>query len=366
MAKPHNNSSRVLRDRILAIIWAQWNRLGLNGTGESNHYSVDIESALIAAAFGSRLDGRLFEGVRAWLNRYGALVNGERMATLTRDANDEWSARFLGALFEGIDPVQWKGVIKRCASSRSPSWKRTPLLIRSANKGWRDKDPIWEKWGIIADRTSPRPKMQDHNTVLRHNALMRYRALYGTIVRADVFYLLSVHHHSRTTRGWNLPTTVNLAHLLHCHPSTIHRIQKELERGGFIEPLDASRKRRSSTGAWPLRDLPLLPTEEGDDLGIVDWVGINSLLHDTFTLAAELETNPDEAIAKVSLQDFQTRNFPLLIDHGVVIPKASGVALGPLGTHSLDELVGIITKALASFVQIIGCRAISNDVIEKA
>ncbi|MBI2340293.1 MAG: hypothetical protein HYU99_08020, partial [Deltaproteobacteria bacterium] len=142
MVKLQKKYNQILFLHIGDIIRAQWNRIGFNGTGGVNHYSVDIESALMVSGYGARLNGRLYEGIWGWLKRYGSLVNAERLSTLIRDANDEWASRFLGGLLEKIDSLQWRGVIEKCKKSRSTSWKETPLLIHAPAGKWRVRDSV--------------------------------------------------------------------------------------------------------------------------------------------------------------------------------------------------------------------------------
>ena len=357
MARPQKRFNPILSELIRNIVWAQWNRMGLNGTGGINRYSVDIESALIASGYGSRLDGRLYEGVWAWLQRYGSLVNAERLAILISQRNDEWIARFLGALLENVDSSQWKRVIQRCKKLCSQSWEETPLLINAVRGRWRDKDIVMSKWGILYDRLTPSQKMQDHGAILCHNLLMRYRYLYGTVIRADVIYLLSASHHSRLKREIDCLTSVRLADRLCCHLSTIHRIQKDFEKGGFIESVGEVKKKRSLMSTWLVKDLSFLQRHQDYDFGMIDWIKINALLSALFKLNVELEVNQNEAILKTRIQEFQTDYFPVLMDHEVSVTRAYGMALGPLEEYSMGDFFKTITEALLMFYRMMCCIA---------
>lgn len=334
------------------LIWAQWNRIGLNGTGGINRYSVDIESALIAAAYGSRLDGRLYEGVWAWLERYGVLVNAERLSTLICQQNDEWVARFLGALLQKINPSQWKGVINQCKKLCSQSWEKTPLLIHSTQKRWRSGDPVMLQWGIIYDLLSPGQKMKDHAMILRCNSLIRYRYLFGAMIRADVIYLLSISHKCQQKRELDFLTSVRLAERLSCYLSTIHRIQKDLENGGFIQSVEAARKNRSLT-TWLVQDMQFLERGTDYDLGAIHWIKMNALLFALLKLTMDFETIQNETILKVHIQEFQIEYFPTLMDHKAHVPTPYGTAMGPLEKYSVNQLVDMITQPLVSFYRIL-------------
>lgn len=342
---------RLVRD----LVWAQWNRLGLNGTGGMNRYSVDIEASLIAAGYGSRLDGRLYEGVWSWIKLYGNIVNKERLATLILKRGDEWIARFLGALLENTEPIQWKGVIKQCRDMCSASWKETPLSTNAVTESWHDKDSIMLKWGIDCARLTPKQKMLEHNIILQNNTLMRYRYLYGAIIRADVMYLLAVSHNCLNKRDIDLLTSVRLAERLCCHPSTIHRIQKDLEAGGFIEPISSLKKDRSLISTWIVKDAQFIKGNENYDVGMIDWVKINLFIDALLKLGDELEAEENEAILKARIQAFQDSYFPILfIDHGIEAQGAYGTRLGPLEKFSIDQLFEMVEAATRSFYRTIG------------
>ena len=355
MVKLQKKYNQILFLHIGDIIRAQWNRIGFNGTGGVNHYSVDIESALMVSGYGARLNGRLYEGIWGWLKRYGSLVNAERLSTLIRDANDEWASRFLGGLLEKIDSLQWRGVIEKCKKSRSTSWKETPLLIHAPAGKWRVRDSVLSKWGILYDRLEPSHKLQDHHLILSKNPLMRYRYAYGAVIRADILYLLSVAHHCPTKREIDFLTSVRLAERLSCHLSTIHRIEKDFEEGGLIEPIGEIKKKRALMTTWIAKDVPFPKVHPDYDLGMIDWIQINRLLTGLFHLILKLEMNPNEIIAKAALQQFQIDYFPVLADHSIPLAPPYGTALGALEKYSVEELAGIIVHALLTFHRII-CR----------
>lgn len=351
----HAHYSDPLLPLVRNIIWAQWNRLGLNGTGGINRYSVDIESALIAASIGARLDGRLYEGVWTWLQHYGAIVNAERLATLIGELKSEWAARFLGSLLELCDAAQWKGVMKKCKSLCRPSWQTAPLLLQVMKRDWRTPDPILAKWGIQYDALVPQQKLQAHETTVHTNGLIQYRYLYGTVLRADVLYLLSISHQSGSKRESDFLTSVRLADRLHCHLSTIHRIQKDLEDGGFIEAVDTIKARRAAMTTWRTTAIPFLPRDPRYDLGLIHWRMVNRHLVDLFRLVIELRSQPNEMVAKARLQQFQADAFPLFHDHAVPVPTPHGAGLRPLKTYSSETLIGMLHQTLTAFYRILCC-----------
>lgn len=331
------------------LIWAQWNRLGLNGTGGMNRYSVDIEASLIAGGYGSRLDGRLYEGIWSWLKLYSNIVNKERLATLILNRSNEWIARFFGALLENIDATIWKGVIKQCKNMCSSSWKETPLSINTISDTWHEKDPTMLKWGIRGHSLVPKQKMQEHDIILRNNTLMRYRYLYGTVTRADIMYLLSVSRNCQNKREIDFLTSVRLAKHLCCHLSTIHRIQKDLEAGGVLQPANLRRK-NPSINTWVVKEPQFIKSSKDYDIGIIDWMKINLFIDALLKLGDELDITDNETILKSHIQAFQHDYFSVIfVDHYMDAPWAYGMGLGPLEKYSVNQLFVMIEETIQLF-----------------
>lgn len=312
------------------IIWAQWNRLGLNGTGGINHYSVDIESSIVAASNIALLDGRLHEGLWSWVKHYGHIINAERLSTIISSKNNEQIAHFFISLLSNIDETKWNGVIKRCTKLLSTSSKRNIPLIHT----------------VLKD------KLQNPDMVLQNNAIVRYRLLYGTVMRADVLYLLSISHKTKTKREIDFLTSARLASYLGCQVSTIHRIQKDLEHGDFIYP-PRNFERNQAIITWRAKELDFLKIAEGYELGIIDWIRINSLLSAAIDLADQLEICENKLILKSHIVEFQKKYFPILCDHDVPMLTEYGNSLGPLEKYSVNELANIIVSGLSTFYDII-------------
>ncbi len=357
------NYSKQLIKIVLDLVWAQWNRLGLIGSVGANKYSTDIEAALLIFAHAVRYDARLYDGVWGWLNHYEDTVNNERLSTLIRKEESEWAARFLGAFFEKRSSSQWKTVIKQCRKMCSSSWKKLPLFAELQIGGELEKDSIFSKWGILYHASSPREKLQDQVQILKNNAQLRYRYLYGKNIRADILYLLSVSHNVKSKRELDFLTSVRLANMLLCNASTIHRIQGDLEKGGLLRShKDLAYNPFITT--WTIRDFEFLHAESDYDCAIVRWIGkitekrplgINNMLQAAMELAFSLQKIQNEAICKSRIIEFQDEFFPILNDHQVPVLCPYGAALVPLENHSVEQLISDIVDRLQLFYFMLCC-----------
>lgn len=308
------------------IIWAQWNRLGLMGTGGSNRYSTDIEASLLLATLTMRGDTRLLEGIYSWLKRYENIVNGERLTTLIRHRNDEETTKFLGGLFESGQFRTLRTVVKACKK-----------LCPSGRK---------------AQQLTPRSKLQDPQQILKNNGGMRYRYLYGTSLRADIIYLLSVSHHCKNKRDVDYLTTVRLADVhLGCNYSTVYRIQKDLEEGGILVPQHQLKNQYIVT--WQVKESSIFLKQTRPEAGLIRWLTINDLFFSLFYLIEELKKISDETVARYKINQFHSEIFPALIDHGVKVPWPYGSDLAPLKEHRLEDLAKKTTQSLRAFYDLI-------------
>lgn len=344
---------------ILGLVWAQWNRLGLIGSVGTNKYSTDIEAAILIFAHAVQWDGRLYDGVWGWLGRYENIVNGERLTTLIRDENSEWVARFLGAFFEKTVSTRWKGVIKQCKKvieehekMQSPPWDNTPLAITSPTKEWVDKDPTFLKWGILCHQMLPREKLQDHAHILQANTHLRYRYLYGSIVRADVIYLLSVSDKCKIKKESDFLHSARLAYQIHCNPSTIHYIQKDFEEGGLLYS-NNDLAQNSHMMTWKIRDYTFFKADPDYDCGIIYWVDVNSILKAALELVLDLQKLQNDTIRKSRIVAFQDAYFPVLDDHECPVLAPYGSTLTPLENYTVEQLTMMIIERLQLFYNIV-------------
>lgn len=297
--KKYSNTWRTL---VSDICWAQWNRLGLLGTGASNAYSTDIESALLLAAHLFQSDNRLLSGIQDWLRRYEGIVNSERLSTLLRRSKSDFLARVIGGLME--------------TTAKNP----------------------------------PRSKLKDHDQILQDNVNMRYRYLFGPSIRADVMYLLTVSHACERKHDVDFLTAVRIAKChLGCNYSTIKRIQWSLEEGNVLTPQRELRNQGIVT--WKVSDPSVLLNTKKRDKGLIRWIEVNDLLFATLQLATTLETMTDDTLTRFTINKFHETWFPTLDDHTIPVPTPYGNGLLPLQDHTTAELADMTTRALTSLLE---------------
>lgn len=338
------NWTLIIRD----ISWAVWNRLGLMGTGGENLYSIDIEAALLLGAVVMRQDARLYEGIYSWIKRYENIINGERLATLIRRENNETIARIFGGLLESGQFTTLNASLKACEKMCSTDWKIESLFVSNRQLVQRKPSVGWKNWGFLAEEIEPRKKIEDHEQIIKNNAGIRYRCIYGVSLRADILYLLSISNNLKKKTGVDHLTTANLAGAhLGCDRSTVYRIQKDLEEGGILKPQKELKNQYIVT--WAVKDPSCFLKTMKQDVGIIRWIVIKEIFFNLFRLIDELENVSDESIAKYRISNFHSETFPNLADHGIEVPSPYGGGLGPLKNYRLDDLADMTTQALRAF-----------------
>lgn len=329
---------------VCDISWAQWNRLGVMGSGPVNQYSTDIEAALLLAAVAVQWDLRLYAGVCAWLNDYSEVINSERLTMLIRRSKNEWIARFLGGILEGESNPALRAVVQQCRKLCSSKWKPRPLRADAQIASWRANEPHMNEWGILVEDVKLGGKIHDHDYVLRLNLNMRYRRLFGNTTRADVLYLLSVSHHCQHKREADYLTAVRLSARLGCHYTTVYRIQKDLEEGGLLVPQRQLRNQYVVT--WRVQDEMLLLKSNFGDRGLVDWLAVNDVLLKVIELQDVLQTQTDEHRVNFDVNTYYESILPILLDQDIKVPASYGQIGKPLNERSPKEMLQMVSDAL--------------------
>lgn len=333
---------------VREICWAQWNRLGLLGTGPSNRYSTDIESALLLSAHTLRHDGRLLEGIRGWLLRYEDIINVERLSTLIRHYKNETLARVIGGLIDIPSLKSMTSCIHTCRKLCSNEWEPAALLLNTPQPSWKTIDKTWQAWGFFTETIASSSKIKDHDQVLRDNTNIQYRYLYGASIRADVIYLLSVSQASTRKNDVDFLTAIRLSEgHLGCNYSTIKRIQWTLEEGQFLVPQRELRNRGIVT--WLANNNTIFLKSKTPDKGLIRWIKINELLFAVLQLRESIVTLSED-IALFTVNAFQEEWFPTLEDHNIPVQLPYGKNLFPLKETTADNLCIMTTLALKSLL----------------
>jgi hypothetical protein len=333
---------------VREICWAQWNRLGLLGTGPSNLYSTDIESALLLSAHILRHDGRLLHGVRSWLLRYEDVINVERLSTLIRHYKNETLARVIGGLIDSPSLKSMTSCVRTCRKLCSKEWAPIPLLLNTPQSSWKTLDKTWQSWGFFSETIESSSKIKDHDQVLRDNTNIQYRYLYGTSARADILYLLSISETCRNKSDIDFLTAIRLSEChLGCNYSTIKRIQWALEEGNFLVPQRKLRNRGIVT--WVATDKSIFLKTKTPDKGLIRWLPINDLLFSILNLRG-LIVSSSEDIFRFAVNEFHEKWFPILEDHTVSVPVPYGKNLFPLKERTAADLCMMTTVALKAFL----------------
>lgn len=307
------------------ISWAQWNRFGLLGTGVSNTYSTDLECALLLAAYTTRRQGRLWDGIYSWLQEYRELVNRERLANLLKQFRDPWLFRCMGALFEKLEHAYWKGIVLLCNQNFSPKANSfEPFLQGVSTTKWVQDDPVFKKWNLLKAEAIPRKKLQPLSQIMARNALFRYRFLMTLTARPDILYLLSISHHLKTRKETDVVTNDRCTQILRYDPSSIHRIQKDFEKAKLLEPVFYKTKQRSiKTTPWKVLEKSVLFASQPLENGMMDWYRFTHLILQLFHLPHHPGFESNDIIAKSHLYEHLMNWIDALQDYELPLPAFS-------------------------------------------
>jgi hypothetical protein len=181
-------------ERIHALLWRQWTRLGVAGPDAPESGCIlDPEALLLFTFEVGRSEPRLYDEVLEWLSHYERLVNIQRLRNLmSQDSAFDLSlagapARWLCTLNK---TSKWRDLAK-VPVTRSPvpfftaDVRRTRSLAGSA-------DPLYMKYGW----SRPPIRLRDLSSPMLLQAppalILRLRCLFGLNARAEIVaYLLA-------------------------------------------------------------------------------------------------------------------------------------------------------------------------------
>lgn len=351
--QPTQFSKKILGS-IVDIAWAVWNRLGVYGSGNINRCSSDIESALVLASLAGIIDLRLMDGSLSWLVRYHEIISAERLKILLKDTNDDFVSRCIGAMIETtaiqtgskrFNPfLEFMG---RMLKERMND--KTIISLARSPDAWVEKDTIFKRWGLAKTKAAPGSKIQNHEWIVKNNMVIRYRYLFGISARPDILYALLVF------AGEGKP--VDIARLSAClgyNHSSVFRVMKDFERGGYIE---FSGTKRSQKARWQHPSGLALDEGKPDAVKYLNWRSITSVLTILVRLLADIVHVKNEMIVKHKLAEFHDRGMAPLRESGLKhVPLPIAKSLDSLSSQDImdsissflsgmeDEITGITTR----------------------
>jgi hypothetical protein len=332
---------------IAGIAWGAWNRLGVYGSGASCACSVDIEAALLLAAFAGLHDGRLLDGALSWLERYHAIVSTERLKILLRDVGGPVALRAVGAMCESVsmkdDGPRWRSFLKGVREGVANDHHET-VMKSPSSAAWIARDEVFARWGLEVSRVTLSRKLAAHESIVSGNAIVRLRYLFGVIARADIMALIAAVTDAPVAGVRS--TARRLSALTGFHPSSIFRVLQDLERGGFLAAASAQEGRNVS---WRPTSFFLQSFAWKREGTVINWRHIVAAIASTHALAAGIGQESDETIRKHRLFE-HLQSLALDIERSGAMP-APMVPSGPLEMARGDDLAGNIITSLSAVAE---------------
>lgn len=188
-----------------------WTQLGVGFLAKSKHpIAIDLEKTLLITSRVGREDSRLIFGMRAWLLKHHDLVNGSRLIRLIKSENE---TAVLGAIIDSVLVKSSRSTLhyvrKYCKKSKTEEFVFTRIMKSKVQSDLNRKEclPVWKKWNLISREMDDMPgTIMGKSYVFRHNRALALRALFGPIIKADLFAFFLEHkegnaHHIAKSLG---------------------------------------------------------------------------------------------------------------------------------------------------------------------
>lgn len=212
-------------------IYTTWTQLGVGFLEKlASPVSIDLEKTIMATSYAGRRDSRLLFGMRAWLLKHHDLVNNSR---LIRFIKTEKETAVLGAIIDSvlvkIPRSTLRYVRKYCKKALVPEFvfKRIANSQVQSTLNREENLPVWKKWNLISrEMGDMNGVIMEKSYVYAHNRNLALRALFGPIVKADVFTFLLEHKASNAHQ---------MAQLLGLSYEPVYSELATFKEMGFIE-----------------------------------------------------------------------------------------------------------------------------------
>lgn len=181
------------RDRVLDLLWRQWNMLGVAGHGAPwCGPPIDPEALLLLTCTAGRFDARLFDAMVEWVGLNGRYINVQRLKRMitTEAFVGERVVRAIAATASNsVTSAKW-AMTKAAKGGENPE----PLFFLKDGRRLpisRAHDPVFAEHGLLRDRYEPRGVVGRFRPEPVENLILRLRALLGVNARCEIMaYLL--------------------------------------------------------------------------------------------------------------------------------------------------------------------------------
>lgn len=231
----------LYRERLLDLLWRQWNALGI--TGQSSPWKqapVDPEALLLVSCTLARHDARLFDAILDWLSLNGRYLNIQRIRLLLKAFPFEGGAVFSAVAATVSTSAQ---AVKWARSSQPPvkkNRKAEPLFFMPNGNPLpvlHVPDPVFLLSGFERDQYEKRGVAQPFPPLEGASLILRLRALIGVSARCEILVYLLLN-------GYGSPRA--MARACGYTPATVIKALSEMEDSGFVSSRMEGRQRHYS------------------------------------------------------------------------------------------------------------------------
>lgn len=233
-----NSFKEEFREKVLGLVWRQWNALGVFGAEPAWSGSViDPEALLVFSLHSARYDARLFQEIVDWLVQNGSLLNIQRLNNMIAK-HGFTGARVLAPvaalLAEKDSSLQLKW--KRLADRFTPAGEEPLFLLPDGRPlpltGERDQQFL--EYGFMGPVLSLRGYSRSFDPSLPANRLLVYRSFFGVNSRSELICLLGSEGEITAARA---------ARLTGYSPRSLQNVLLEMAASGWIEAREGRREK---------------------------------------------------------------------------------------------------------------------------
>ena len=227
-----------LRERLLDLLWGQWDSLGVSGQAAwSKRAVIDPDALLVFSCSMARYDARLFDEMLDWVATHGRFLNIQRVGNIARKGGFS-GGPVLSAVADFMSrretPAKWTR-LSRLFPRSEPN--PAPLFFSADGKPippFGKLDPVFEEHGFSRGLVNPRGHVRPFPATRPANLWLALRALLGVNARCEIllYLLLNGKGHAR-----------GIARETFFFQKTIQDAMAEMGQSGFVQGQTKGRER---------------------------------------------------------------------------------------------------------------------------
>jgi hypothetical protein len=212
----------------IELLYQKWVRLGWMAAGTMFEQEIDIEGLIVETTHKAWQDGRLFKWFLTWLRDYNDLINIKRLLRILDEADTAVLGAALDIAMENGANPNLHTVTKRCKRKPRPEVLFTGMeeVFTFMEQEKKNCLPVYKKWGLYCTLLEfYDDARRTREWVLKNNANLALRALFGQNIRAEIIYCI--------LRNANLAIK-NLANKIGYAYSPVYNEIELLIKSGFV------------------------------------------------------------------------------------------------------------------------------------